>query len=544
MVSAQDNLDWQLRYFTLGPEQASKELSRLYDADQFQFLAMAYERLKKAKDRSPETIVLVSFLMKKGQLRWFLSGTSKLTVAESAELANLAYRVDGEFDATLAEWLMDGSAEGEKERERLLAILCQVKLRPEVVRRLAPLIEDGNARVRSKVAYLLTGVDPDGPWLDRALRDDDARTRANAIEALGMSGRGDALALLEAAAQDPHHRVRGNALLGLYRRGQVSCLGPTAELLRSEDPVARRAGLWLVEMTGDPRYAGEIGGMIARSEPEARRRCLKALTAMRQRRDKVMAGPELELELGAVTEMAPGWREFRLGLKHPLKPLELVLEEGGELVNEYEVETVDGSSQFWYWVPEKLGISEEPGVRILRYCPRPKVGGGPVAVKRRRNPAAEFRMLGVKITDETAVEVAGAEEPELLEDLPGLAQRLEQDMAEAPPAFTCFVVVWLGGELDEKVFGTFVEQARERKWAFHVVGPDVKLFRSLTESTGGELHVAKNSEVALDHLVRLKRLMTASYRVQYQSVNPGAERLKVRVMAETGHGEAEVELRR
>lgn len=534
MVSSQENLDWQLRYFSLHPEQAGESLGRIFDEDPFQFLAMSYERLRRAKDGGTEAIVLVSFLLKRGQFQWFLSGSSKLTVAESVMLANLALRVDTDFDLTLARWLLE--AKEASEQERLLAILCQVQLRPEVVRTLSGLMKSSNPRIRSRVAYLLTGVDPDGPWLDQALRDGDARTRANAIEALSKSKRADAAGLLEAAAQDPHHRVRGNALLGLYRRGLVSSLAPTAELLASEDPLERRAGLWLVEMTGDPRWSCWIATMIAKSEAEGRRRCLKALAAMRQRRERVMSSPEVKLDLGPVKEMAPGWRELRLGLAHPVRALDVVLEEDGELVHEYEVETVEGASDFWFWVPENLDVAEAPGVRVMRYAPRPRAGG---PVKKARK-AAEFRMLGVAIADEVAEEIV---EEEVLEELPGLAQRLEQDLTDDPPPFTCFVVVWLGGDLDEKLFHAFIEEARTRKWPFHVVGPDVKTFRKLVESTGGELHVAKNPEVAKDHLARLRRLMTASYLIRYQSVNPGAETLRVKLMSDTGHGEGEAKLR-
>ena len=50
----------------------------------------------------------------------------------------------------------------------------------------------------------------------------DPRVRAGAIEALWHHPNDDTRSMLEAALADPHHRVMGNALVGLYGLGEFA----------------------------------------------------------------------------------------------------------------------------------------------------------------------------------------------------------------------------------------------------------------------------------------------------------------------------------
>lgn len=112
--------------------------------------------------------------------------------------------------------------------------------------------------VRSKAAALIGGALRNSGWFEKLLGDPDARTRANAIEALWGSDWPVAPSLFERALRDPHHRVVANAIIGLFLSG-------------SRDQAASH----LSQMAADPRpqfqaaadfatrYLRERGGLPA-----------------------------------------------------------------------------------------------------------------------------------------------------------------------------------------------------------------------------------------------------------------------------------------
>lgn len=113
----------------------------------------------------------------------------------------------------------------------------------------------GDSRVRATAASALCEGDPQHELAPVLLRSDDARVRANAVDALGHRGRGPAPAalsdrILELKA-DPHHRVRAS-VLRLVVSGAASCAsaGPVdddiARMLASPESLCRLAGVWLL----------------------------------------------------------------------------------------------------------------------------------------------------------------------------------------------------------------------------------------------------------------------------------------------------------
>lgn len=141
--------------------------------------------------------------------------------------------------------------------------------------------------------------------VDAHLRDARTRARANAVEALARQARsaapGDRRAdVLIEFKDDPQHRVRANAIRGLFQRGRL--FGEPGAVI--EEPVAfdalglmlsdrrpdhRLAAIWLAGRVLPPaavpgRRWSEIAGRItdlARSDPDARARTKAGRTASR-----------------------------------------------------------------------------------------------------------------------------------------------------------------------------------------------------------------------------------------------------------------------
>lgn len=113
----------------------------------------------------------------------------------------------------------------------------------------------GDPRVRATAASALCEGDPQHELAPVLLRSDDARVRANAVDALGHRGRGPAPAalrdrILELKA-DPHHRVRASVLrLVVSGAASGAVNAPVdddiARMLASPESLCRLAGVWLL----------------------------------------------------------------------------------------------------------------------------------------------------------------------------------------------------------------------------------------------------------------------------------------------------------
>ncbi|KAA0216946.1 MAG: hypothetical protein DYG94_02460 [Leptolyngbya sp. PLA3] len=206
---------------------------------------------------------------------------------------------------------------GETVRERVDAIRLArlLRLTRGVEPELIELVESDEARVAATAVAALgeAGSESARAGIDRSLRAEDDRVRANAVEAgMRWAQRGEqAGALLDGrmygamieAKCDPHHRVRANALRGLIEHTGVDRAGALLdsagtdglrEMLEDDRSMHRLAGLWLAErtMSGPGRARAGAGwdwmcrrvaGLARRDEDEAVRtravRCARRLLA-------------------------------------------------------------------------------------------------------------------------------------------------------------------------------------------------------------------------------------------------------------------------
>lgn len=135
----------------------------------------------------------------------------------------------------------------------------------------------GAERVAASAVIAMGDLAPaaSAPALDIALHHDDPRVRANAVEAVAASQAGTepGRARLLEAKQDPHHRVRANALRGLLALAQEPIARYQASLLEDLDAMLanasarhRLAGAWCAERVAE-RIVERVAQRIA--EPHA-----------------------------------------------------------------------------------------------------------------------------------------------------------------------------------------------------------------------------------------------------------------------------------
>ena len=385
-------------------------LEEMYQTNRAGLMTEAISQLTAAGE-NPGHISLVAFLVKKQELLPLLcnSGTS---LASRIRLAKLGIRVDGRLDQALADRIL--ASPSDQDRYDLLEILSQTRVRTEVVERLEPLLRDPNPRVHSKIAFLMARASPEGAWVREGLADPDARVRANVVEALWHQKSAFANQIFHRAAGDAHHRVAANAIHGLYLQGDPEALPMIRHLLQDSNGLARRAGLWLVERTRDPRYLALLGKLIGKVEPEARPRCLKVIQTAKARKEQSMQRGALKLEWFVA---GPGLGRFRamLGERHltNLHPFDLNLQAGGQVVDRFALKArptaegrrivlLAGECPEWksVWRDALPGAANVPGEKFgfVHYAPEPPAEAPKQAVEAAPARVA-YRLLGVDVTE-------------------------------------------------------------------------------------------------------------------------------------------------
>jgi len=206
------------------------------------------------------------------------------------------------------------------------------------------LMEYPDEKVQSKAALLVGGSAKSAVWVGRHVRHEDARVRANAVEALWTLNASDSRTMLAAASGSSHNRVAGNAALGLYRLGDVSAIPLILGMAQREDPGAQLSGLWAMGETQDPRFLTFLTGEFTRSEGRKRLAITRALARIRRREKIIEEAEPIHIRALQASLEPDGWRRIAFTLWSPrigdlsvVKATEFVLWEGDTPVYDYDV---------------------------------------------------------------------------------------------------------------------------------------------------------------------------------------------------------------
>jgi hypothetical protein len=135
-------------------------------------------------------------------------------------------------------------------------------------------------RVKSRAVKLLCELRPNRALIERQMQSADPRVRANAIEALWRSRTPEATEIFQSAASDVHHRVVGNALVGLHLQDDPGALLKMIELSRHPDPLVRAAMAWCFGFIQDERAVPVLQDLSKDASMVVRKRALRSLLAL------------------------------------------------------------------------------------------------------------------------------------------------------------------------------------------------------------------------------------------------------------------------
>jgi len=285
-LPAEDSLT-MLQALVQGFERNAKEnretIRGLLDDDRQAFYSNTIEILKTGADGRGAQY-LVSLLVANDLLLPALCDRA-MTREQALSLARAAIRVDSAADVNLARRLADrvtgdGSIKPE-DTGRLLEILGEISGGTRILPSLMRVMRHSDARLRSKVVLIVGRGIRSVTWAQRRLSEEDHRIRANAVEAIWGLDTAAARELLHFAALDPHNRVAGNALLGLYLLGDCSTISEILKMATHESSLFRSTAAWIMGETGDPRFTEALAGLIKDSDSVVRKRSFAALVQIK-----------------------------------------------------------------------------------------------------------------------------------------------------------------------------------------------------------------------------------------------------------------------
>jgi hypothetical protein len=279
-----------------------------------------------------------------------------LNLQEAASLARMALQIDPMLDANLAKKLADEAAVGGPVANfgRLLDVLGEISTGSRITPSLMRLLSNPDLKIRSKVVLLIGRSIKSVSWVQSRLAESDPRTRANAVETLWGMETAEARKLLRTAARDGHNRVAGNALIALYRMGDVWMIPELFKMAVSESPMFRSSAAWAMGESGDPRFSETLARMVGESDANVRKRAFSALSRLKAALTKTRQGQEWRVagrslqgvgttRLTGVLQREP--RRFSLGVictdasaSPQLLATQFILTEDSQAISHYQVE--------------------------------------------------------------------------------------------------------------------------------------------------------------------------------------------------------------
>ncbi len=147
---------------------------------------------------------------------------------------------------------------------------------------LRQLCNHDDPKIRSRAVKQLCELRPNKALIERQMLSSDPRVRANAIEVLWHTRTPDATAIFKAAASDPHHRVVGNALVGLYFQGDDSAFTRMTELSSHSNELFRAAMAWCFGWIKDQRAVSFLQVLSQDRSAIVGKRALQSLLVLRE----------------------------------------------------------------------------------------------------------------------------------------------------------------------------------------------------------------------------------------------------------------------
>ncbi len=298
-----------VKAYDLPRSTARSELRDLLNAEPARFCAHIGPIVEGLPEEAPVRHFLAGLLAGYDGLPRVLADPAAMGLREAVSLAQWIARSEPLLDSRLARWLLRGQGSRPDPEAadparilRILDILGVISESQRTIPAFVQLLRHPHPRVRSKAALLAGRSLKSGQWAQQWLTEGDPRVRANIIESLwGIEGPG-VVEAFKIALRDPHNRVVGNALVGLYMMGDPTAAELLIEMARHRSPSFRATAAWAMGFLEDPRFLPVLSHMLKDPEPLVRRNVLRALARIKKATNQTLGRLPAE---GAQEEQQP-----------------------------------------------------------------------------------------------------------------------------------------------------------------------------------------------------------------------------------------------
>jgi HEAT repeat protein len=212
-----------------------------------------------------------------------LTNPELFSIPEALELCLKLMRIDPLLDVKIAR-MMPGRADAAllstPQVLRTLDILSEISPGTRLIPILGHLTHHGNRRISSKAALLLGRRIRNREWVERHLTAQDARIRANVIEALWGLDAPYARKIMQECVQDNHNRVAGNALFGLHLLGHKDVCRHLQDMMKDPRAEFRSTAAWVMGKAGSREFMDPLLKLAEDQVEGVRRTAQQALASI------------------------------------------------------------------------------------------------------------------------------------------------------------------------------------------------------------------------------------------------------------------------
>jgi len=199
-------------------------------------------------------------------------------IEDSVRIVEALSRHDPMFDTHFARSLLNELQVGDDARRRGMEILASLNCGERLIPVLIQFLRNRDAHTRSKAALILGQVTQTPGVIERLMRDENPRVRANLLESLWNCRTGDFRWLFLRALKDPNARVIGNALIGLHKLAESHEVATNvAQMAQHPDASLRATAAWVMGEITDKQYVNVLRQMIRDRDFAVRRNAYRAL---------------------------------------------------------------------------------------------------------------------------------------------------------------------------------------------------------------------------------------------------------------------------
>lgn len=221
---------------------------------------------------------MLSWLIADGRYLNILLDPDFLSLDEARRVSVIMREADSGFFLKFEGLTSAANAEHDLRRlERALHLFGETGTSNVLFPWLRSLTNHPDQRIRSKAVKSFCALRPNPALVEKQLKSEDARVRANAIEALwGMPGV-QVIPIFRETLSDPNHRVVVNALVGLHFHHPEEALEKLLRLCDHPGSLFRAAAAWGLGRIADRRAIPALKALAEDTSDMVRERAAKVL---------------------------------------------------------------------------------------------------------------------------------------------------------------------------------------------------------------------------------------------------------------------------